>query len=105
MNSALPPGSVWGEPPAETAAGRGEQKALPAAPQHPDSEYQTAALGSLAAAGFHMLRITYLCFNAEERQTKRRGEKEKGLDKPGTSENAGEAESIQGGKYCELQES
>lgn len=47
--------------------------------------------------------LTYLCFNAEEREAKRGGEKEKSLDKPGTSENTGKAENIQGGKYYELQ--
>lgn len=61
-----------------------------------------AALENVAAACFHTLMLAYFYFNAEERQAKRGGEKEKSLDKPGTSENTGEAENIQGGKYCEL---
>lgn len=59
--------------------------------------------GKLAEPASHASacpKLTHVSLNVETRDKERGREKEENLDKPGTPENTGEAENIQGGKYC-----
>lgn len=62
-------------------------------------------MSSFVTSGTTSIRAylsTYLCSNVEKGQEEGRGEKEKSVDKAGTTENPGEAKNVQRSEYCKL---